>query len=405
MKKTMVFIAAFAIALTLTACNNENIPDNEPNVQSPGRVMEIAKTPDKDLTIWEVLPECPETPAAELEYKITDDGVKVTGYKGTGCAVRVPETIEGKPVIEVRFSELQAEEVIFPRSAESCTLSYCPAKYVNVPCDNMHIYGEEALEKVYIEDNVTVISKSLLCSQEALEQVRMGSSIKVIEEGAFQSCTALRELGIPEGVEYIADAFRYTAFTKLTLPNSLVGLHKEAFVMASDSTEIVYNGKSYSRRDDELFRRFYPNDLLIYNNVVMDCWDNATEITIPDGVTEIGDYSFSFQRKITKITLPPSVRIIHNGAFSSCEALNEIVIPEGVEELGSLIFDGCKSLKKIDLPDSISSIEKMTFTDINRKEEDAFKDFEVTYKGVTYSSANDEIGELWKLFLKPWGEE
>lgn len=406
MKKATAIIAAFGIFMTLTGCGgkNESAPVKDPNNgQNSERVMEIAKTPDKDLTIWEVLPEIPETPAADLEYHLLADesGVKVTGYKGTGNAVRVPETIEGKPVVEVRFSELQAEEVIFPRSAERCILSYCTAKYINIPCDDMHISGEYALEKVYIEDSVTVISEILLAGQDLLKQVRMGSNIKVIETGAFQRCDALSELEIPEGVEYIDDAFRYSAFTKLTLPDSLVGLHKEAFVWASDKTVIVYNGKNYSRFDDELFRQFYPNDLLIYNNVVMDCWDNVSEITIPEGVTEIGKYSLAFQKEVTKITLPSSVRVINNGAFSGCEKLTEIVIPEGVEELGALIFDGCKSLKKIDLPDSISSIDNMTFADISYNEDDAFTDFEVTYKGVTYSSSNDEIKELWKLFLKP----
>lgn len=406
MKKITAIIVALAIALTLSACKKENAPDNKP-VENPApiREMPIAKTPDKDLTIWEVLPEIPETPAAELEYKLLDDesGIKVTGYTGTGNAVRVPETIDGKPVVEVRFSELQAEEVIFPRSAKSCTLYYSPVKYINIPCDDMHISGEYALEKVYIEDKVTVIREYLLGSQKSLDQVRMGSGIKVIEKSAFQSCHALRELEIPEGVEYIADAFRYSQFTRLTLPSTLVGIHKEAFVWASDATVIVYNGKSYSRHDDELFRQFYPNDLLIYNNVVMDCWDDVSEITIPEGVTEIGDYSLSYQKEITKIALPSSVRVIHDGAFNGCEKLTEIVIPEGVEELGALIFDGCKSLKKIDLPDSVSSLNGMAFADINRKEEKQFRDFEVTYKGVTYSSAKDEIIELNRLFYKnPW---
>ncbi|MDE6732963.1 MAG: leucine-rich repeat domain-containing protein [Oscillospiraceae bacterium] len=405
-KKITALIVSITIALTLTACKNEKAPENEPvENQPPDRVMQIAKTPDKDLTIWEVLPEIPVTPAADLEYHLLADesGVKVTDYLGTGNAVRVPETIDGKPVVEVSFVELQAEEVIFPRSAKSCTLYYSPVKYINIPCDDMSISGEYALEKVYIEDNVTVLSNYLLAFQHSLEQVRMGSGVKVIDDNAFQACEALKTIEIPEGVEYIGDAFRSTMFTELTLPSSLVGLHKDAFVWTSKDIVIVHNGKSYSRYDDELFRQFYPNDLLIYNNIVRDCWDTSGEITVPDGVTEIGDYSLAFQKEITKITLPSSVRVINDGAFNGCEKLTEIVIPEGVEELGALIFDGCKSLKKIDLPDSVSSIDGMAFADINRKEEEQFKDFEVTYNGVTYSSSKDEIIELYRLFYKnPW---
>lgn len=399
MKKITAIIASLAIALTFSACKKETPPDEPVENPPPTRVMEIAKTPDKDLTIWEVLPEIPETPAADLEYRMLADesGITVTGYKGTENAVRVPETIDGKPVVEAHFSGAEAEEIILPTTLEEAFIWDCKAKYINIPCDDMTISGGYELEKVYIEDNVTVLSDYLLAWQKSLEQVRMGSSVKVIEDNAFEHCNALKALEIPEGVEYIGDAFRSTSFAELKLPSTLVGLHKDAFVWCSDDMAIVYDGKSYTRRDDELFRQFYPNDLLIYNNVVIDCWDNVTEITVPDGVTEIGDYAFSFQKKITKITLPPSVRIIHVGAFDECEELREIVIPEGVEELGALLFDGCKSLKKINLPDSITTLEGMAFSDLSRDEAEAFKDYEVTYKGVTYKS--DEIGELYKLFF------
>lgn len=400
MKKITAIIASLAITLTLSACKKETPPDREPvENPPPTRVMEIAKTPDKDLTIWEVLPEIPETPAADLEYRLLADesGITVTGYLGTGTAVRVPETIDGKPVVDARFSGLEVEEIIFPTSLREAELWYCTAKYINIPCDDMTISGGYELEKVYIEDNVTELSDYFLAFQKNLNQVRMGSNIKVIEDNAFAHCEALKSLEIPEGVEYIGDAFRSTGFAELKLPSTLVALHKDAFVWCSDDMAIVYNGKSYTRRDDELFRQFYPNDLLIYNNVVIDCWDNVTEITVPDGVTEIGDYAFSFQKKITNITLPPSVRIIHDGAFDECEELREIVIPEGVEELGALVFDGCKSLKKIDLPDSITTLDDMAFTDISRDEAEAFKDCEITYKGETYKT-NEEIIELYRLF-------
>ena len=405
-KRITAMIAAFALIMTLTACNGNNasVPENDRNMwESTGRVMEIAKTPDKNLKLWDVLPEIPETPAAELEYAMLADGsgLDVSGYKGTGNAVRIPETIDGTKVVSIRFSEVNIEELILPTTVEYARVYNCPIKYLNVPCDEIKIQMSYDLEKVYIEDNVTVISSGLFAREELLTQVRMGSSLKVIEGDAFQGCEALRELEIPEGVEYIGDAFRYTNFTKLTLPSSLVALHKEAFVLASNDTVIEYNGKSYSRGDDELFRQFYPNDLLIYNNVVVDCRSYITEVNIPEGVTEIGDYALAFERDIVKITLPKSLRIIHDGAFNSCEALTEIVIPEGVEELGALVFEGCKSLKKIDLPDSLTAVELSAFADISYTEEHGFTDFEVTYKGVTYTSSEEDIRELLKQFERP----
>lgn len=283
------------------------------------------------------------------------------------------------------------------------TFSRCKKlEYIEIP-EGVTEIGENAfmscklIKEIKLPEGVSIIPKDAFFGCDNLKTVRLGSSVKIIEDGAFNHCDSLSEIEIPEGTEYIGDSFRYTAFTSLMLPDSLVCLDAAAFVGTSDSLNITVNGKTYLKPDDELFKQYYKDDLLIYNGVVRDCWKQASgEITVPEGVTEIGDYAITYNDTITKITLPSSLKIINDGAFNGCKALTEVNIPEGATSIGALVFDGCTSLKKIALPDSLEEIDIMAFDDISYDGDHAFKDWEITYKGEIYTE--DNIRDLYLLF-------
>ena len=71
---------------------------------------------------------------------------------------------------------------------------------------------------------------------------------------------------------------------------------------------------------------------------------DLTSVTIPEGVTEIGDDAFSGCTGLTSVTIPKSVTKIGDFAFSGCTGLTSVTIPEGVTEIERSAFDGCKKL-------------------------------------------------------------
>ena len=86
-------------------------------------------------------------------------------------------------------------------------------------------------------------------------------------------------------------------------------------------------------------------------------------VTIPEGVTEIGEEAFRGCSSLTKITIPEGVTEIGTAAFFYCRSLTEINLPEGVTEIGDEAFSGCRSLTEINLPEGVTEIGEEAFRD------------------------------------------
>lgn len=65
---------------------------------------------------------------------------------------------------------------------------------------------------------------------------------------------------------------------------------------------------------------------------------NLTSVTIPDGITSIGDNAFSECNSLTSITIPEGVKSIGRRAFEQCSSLTSITIPSTLERVGYWAF-------------------------------------------------------------------
>lgn len=72
-----------------------------------------------------------------------------------------------------------------------------------------------------------------------------------------------------------------------------------------------------------------------------------TAITIPSGVTSIGERAFYHNIYLKELKLPNALTEIGPNAFTYCTALTEIDIPGGVAEIGKNAFSNCKKLTAV----------------------------------------------------------
>ena len=90
---------------------------------------------------------------------------------------------------------------------------------------------------------------------------------------------------------------------------------------------------------------------------------SLTSVTIPDSVTNIGNYAFNGCTSLTSVTIPNSVTSIGDSAFSSCTSLTSVTIPYNVTSIGNSAFEYCTSLTSVTIPNNVTNIGYRSFYD------------------------------------------
>ncbi len=72
-----------------------------------------------------------------------------------------------------------------------------------------------------------------------------------------------------------------------------------------------------------------------------------TSVTIPNGVTSIGDYAFCECSSLTSITIPNSVATIGKEAFRGCSSIKNVSIASSVKVLERSAFYNCSNIETI----------------------------------------------------------
>ena len=84
-------------------------------------------------------------------------------------------------------------------------------------------------------------------------------------------------------------------------------------------------------------------------------------ITIPEDVTRINDYTFDGCNSLESVTIGENVTSIGIYAFSGCSNLNTVTIGENVTSIGSCAFSGCSNLNTVTIGENVTSIGSNAF--------------------------------------------
>ena len=84
-------------------------------------------------------------------------------------------------------------------------------------------------------------------------------------------------------------------------------------------------------------------------------------IIVPDGVTEICEYAFSYCDHLTEIHLPDSVTEIGVWAFELCTNLSTLHLSDSLETVPDYMCFHCYNLQQVDLPNALVTIGAEAF--------------------------------------------
>ena len=85
-------------------------------------------------------------------------------------------------------------------------------------------------------------------------------------------------------------------------------------------------------------------------------------LTIPEGITKIGENAFKGTQIYGEVVIPSTVTSIGYSAFENCKGITSVVLPEGLKTLESYTFKNCTALRKINI-DKVTELKLECFRD------------------------------------------
>lgn len=164
------------------------------------------------------------------------------------------------------------------------------------------------------------------------------------------------------GLNYV---FYYSGSGDYAVPDYAAVVENRNFSGAANiAASVTYSYTYRSGYDNQGNPIYTTRDLTapvttIGRSAFMSC-TGLTSVTIPNSVTNIGEYAFS-HTGLTSLTIPNSVTAIGYCAFTGCTGLTSLDIPESVTQFGGGTFAGCSGLTSVTLPSSLSEIADNMF--------------------------------------------
>ena len=244
------------------------------------------------------------------------------------------------------------------------TVTYNDVTYNVTSIGNNAFQNCTGLTSVTIPNGVTSIGPNAFEYCTGLTSVTIPNGVTLIGAHAFECCTDLTSVTIPNSVTSIGyDAFQNcTGLTSVTIPNSVTTIGYDAFL---NVRHIEYYGSATgSPWGAYSMNGVIDGDFVYYDESrtkLIAYLGTAMEVTIPNGVTSIGNRAFYRCSSLTSVTIPDGVTRIGYDAFQNCTGLTSVTIPNSVTTIGSSAFYGCSSLTSVTIGSGVTSIDYGAF--------------------------------------------
>lgn len=200
-----------------------------------------------------------------------------------------------------------------------------------------------------------------------------GVAFTKIQDKALSGRDDIYGLEISGIVDSIGDyAFEDTSIECLVIPATVKTLGLELFKGWNSSQKVVVNYNNYEAKvsEEDYTTPFTGTDAAFEVSIcngVFEIGENAfngmaslKEIVIPESIYTIKDYAFK-GTALKTLSTGENVVSIGDGSFMGCTSLESVVFDSNLESIGDKAFANCSSIKGIKLPDSVKTIGNGSF--------------------------------------------
>ena len=284
-----------------------------------------------------------------------------TDYKETGGWKKFTEMLEGE------LKEITTDNGI----TYNCVAGPNIATLVKGATTKAEVTIEGTVKDGETTYKVTEIASNAFSSNSKLEKVTINDSISVIGSGAFQNCANLKEVVIAGSVTSIGD-YAFDKCSRL----ALVVSHIEKPFAVSDNVFPSTGAKlNIPIGSTELYQKASG-------------WDKFSTILEGEMLeTEVGGMTYLYvtgsrtatlikgTTKEKDLTIPPTITVdgvdysvtaIGESALANANSVESLTISEGVDSIAANAFKNCAYLNKLSLPSTLAKIGDNAFSKCDR---------------------------------------
>ena len=213
------------------------------------------------------------------------------------------------------------------------------------------------ITSVVIPGSVKEIGIGAFVCCDYLTSAIMYEGVEIIAGSAFAQCPSLTNVVIPNTVNTIDGyAFWMTGLSSITIPSGVTSIGEQVLAYSSNLTNIVVKSGNPN---------YHTKNNCLIETATKTLMGGCKNSIIPtDGsVTSIAEYAFAGCIPLSNITIPNSIINIGEYAFSGCYSLTSVTIPNSITEIGDGVFYGCSGLTEVVIPNSVTSINYNAFND------------------------------------------
>lgn len=265
------------------------------------------------------------------------------------------------------------------------------------------------LVSIVIPEGVTSLPAGLFTSCTALSNVTLPSTLTEIGANIFSSCTSLTKITIPANVEKLTDAFK-NCKSLAEIEVDAANTHfksDDGILYNADQTELIYcppakTGEltipdgvkeigSYAFQNSVLTKIVLNDELETLGDYAFSSAKSITEMTLPDSVTSVGNNLFDSCSALTTVTLSANLTRISDKMFNWCSKLENLTIPENVTEIGSNAFYFCSALTELTIPESVTVIKDHAFASCSALTELEIPEGVTSVEGYLFQSCSQLV--------------